>query len=195
MTTRNDRRRAFALTPRPYQSADHYRPDTVRAKLRHGDLVLDVRLIGMRSIPGYAWLELGEPAPPALLPVVLGRRGDIVLHVDLTATPDVVTIIGSAPACGRLALAYARGVHAAGAALTEVGEALPSFANLPLRRVDTVAELLDEPDPDTGLVICDSVGGADLTAARQLLTRTGGQVVPILIGRIPSSRWSVLLDE
>ncbi len=168
----------------------------LQAQLRHGGQRLEVRLIGNRRSPtGWTWLQPGERPPPAPLAVLLGGSANMRLHVDLAATPDIVTIIGSLGACHRLVLAYALQLRAAGAKVVLVGGALAGTAPTADPTVATVAELLDDPIPDNAVVICDPLAGAELVAARELLTRTDGRLVPVIIGSVLRSRWSVRIES
>ncbi len=168
----------------------------LQAELRHGGQRLQVRLVEPRRSPtGWSWLQPGETPPPAALPILLGGSAGMRLHVDLAATPDVVTIIGSPAACCRLVLAYADQLRAAGAEVVLVGGALAGTAPLADPTIATVAELLDDPFPGRGVIICDRLVGAELMAARELLTQTDGQLVPVIIGPVLPSRWSVRVES
>lgn len=167
----------------------------LRAELRHGDQRPEVRLVGSRILPtGWTWLPHGERPPPAALPVVLGRWADQRLHVDLAAAPDVVTIIGPLAACRRLVLAYARQLRAKGVDVMVVAPALAGLASCANPNVVTWSQLLSDSVPRSGVVICHRLVGTELVAARKLLAQTDGRLVPVIIGPIPRSRWSIRVD-
>ena len=156
-----------------------------------------VRLAGVTTgpaTPAYAWLGDDEPAPAAAVPLVLGREGPWRLHVDLSRTPDVFTLVGAMEDCRRLAARYARqsarkrdrGRRRRRHARRRVGPGLPE----PDRASGTGDEL---PGP----VVVVTVGlpegaGADL---RELVAATSGRCVPMVIGPVPDGRWSAELGS
>ncbi|MEU6206920.1 hypothetical protein ABZ814_25410 [Micromonospora musae] len=157
---------------------------------------LDVRLLGTAGDGSAqtpcAWIGDG-PLPDATMPVVLGRDGERRLFVDLAAAPDVLTVTGATPVARRQALAFAAQLDAAGAAVFVVGDALGPDAPAQYRRLATFADPAGIGATATGPAVIFSGGlrGAELTAARGLAARTGHRMLPVLVGEVVRSRWSV----
>ncbi|WP_433119134.1 hypothetical protein [Micromonospora sp. CA-246542] len=155
-----------------------------------------VRLIGMANrgeTPAYAWLAETEPTPPSTVPLVLGSRGTWRLHVDLGQTPDVLTLVGALDACQRLAAALARRLHAGRVGVAVIGEAL---GTLDLEGYQTLTALPEPPAageqlPDPCVIFLAGLpsGGAD--GLRGLVAATGGRCIPVVVGPVPHSRWSI----
>ncbi|GAA4263516.1 hypothetical protein GCM10022255_108770 [Dactylosporangium darangshiense] len=159
---------------------------------------LHLRLLGARggtAASAYSWLG-DEAAPLAAIPLVLGRRGIWRFVVDLAFTPDVFTITGALPSSRWFALDLARQAVAAGLTVTVVGAALDLGDDVESRLVEQFprpgsrAEALASP----GLVISGPLDGEELTAARGLVTRTAGTVVPVLVGGALRSSWSISVE-
>ncbi|MEV6375053.1 hypothetical protein [Micromonospora musae] len=157
---------------------------------------LDVRLLGTAGDGSAqtpcAWIGDG-PLPDATMPVVLGRDGERRLFVDLAAAPDVLTVTGATPVARRQALAFAAQLDAAGAEVFVVGDALGPDAPAQYRRLATFADPAGIGATATGPAVIFSGGlrGAELTAARGLAARTGHRMLPVLVGEVVRSRWSV----
>ncbi|TDC34099.1 hypothetical protein E1211_18040 [Micromonospora sp. 15K316] len=157
---------------------------------------LDVRLLGTAGDGSAetpcAWIGDGQ-LPDATMPVVLGRDGERRLFVDLAAAPDVFTVTGAAPAARRQALAFAAQLHAAGTAVFVVADALGPDAPPEYRRSARFADAAGADATPAGPAVIFSGGlrGAELTAARGLAARTGHRMVPVLVGEVVRSRWSV----
>ncbi|MEU5565293.1 hypothetical protein [Micromonospora musae] len=157
---------------------------------------LDVRLLGTAGDGSAqtpcAWIGDG-PLPDATMPVVLGRDGERRLFVDLAAAPDVLTVTGATPAARRQALAFAAQLDTAGATVFVVGDALGPDAPAQYRRLATFADPAGIGATATGPAVIFSGGlrGAELTAARGLAARTGHRMLPVLVGEVVRSRWSV----
>jgi hypothetical protein len=155
-----------------------------------------VRLVGVaagRGAPAYAWLADGEEPPPATVPLVLGRKGRWRLHVDLARTPDVVTIVGEDGDCRRQAAAFARQLRASGLGVAVVNDALGEETVPGTWALDRFPSLpaAGDPRPEPHVVLC--AGLPDPATARHLVTATEGRAVPVLIGAVPSGRWSIQL--
>ncbi|MFF0234409.1 hypothetical protein [Micromonospora sp. NPDC005254] len=155
-----------------------------------------VRLVGVaagRGAPPYAWLGPGEVAPPAVLPLVLGRSGPWRLHVDLARVPDVFTLVGPVAVCGRAAAALAGGLSAAGIGVAVVGETLGGGMAAGCRRLPGLPEPPGpgEELPEPSVVF---VEGPSPAGARGLAAATGGRCVPVVVGPVPAGRWSLQLD-
>ncbi|MEV4813056.1 hypothetical protein [Micromonospora avicenniae] len=157
---------------------------------------LDVRLLG--SAPDgvaetpCAWVGDGR-LPEATLPVVLGRQGERRLFVDLAAAPDVFTITGAPPAARRQARAVAEQLRTAGATVIVVGDALGPDLPAEYQRLETFPDGATPAGP--AVVFSGGLRGAELTRARALADRTGHQAVPVLVGEVVRSRWSVRVTE
>ncbi|MFI5927782.1 hypothetical protein ACIA3K_17555 [Micromonospora sp. NPDC051543] len=155
-----------------------------------------VRLVGMagrRATPAYAWLAETEPTPPATIPLVLGSRGPWQLHVDLGQAPDVLTVVGALDACQRLAAALALRLHADGVGVAVVGDALGA---VDLDGYRTLAVLPDpsvagETLPDPCVIFTAGLPPGAADGIRALAAVTGGCCVPVVVGPVPGSRWSI----
>ncbi|MGC4888315.1 hypothetical protein [Micromonospora sp. DT227] len=155
-----------------------------------------VRLVGVaagRGVPPYAWLGPGETAPPAVLPLVLGRRGPWRLHVDLARVPDVFTLVGPAAVCGRAAATLAGRLSAAGVGVAVVGEALGAE---PPDGYHRLAGLPEPPRPGEDLPAPSVVftAGPSPAGARGLAAATDGRCVPVVLGPVPAGRWSLQFE-
>ncbi|WP_431930162.1 hypothetical protein [Micromonospora sp. RP3T] len=155
-----------------------------------------VRLVGVaagRGVPPYAWLGPGETAPPAVLPLVLGRRGPWRLHVDLARVPDVFTLVGPAGVCGRAAATLAGRLSDAGVGVAVVGEALGAELPDGYRRL---AGLPEPPRPGEDLPAPSVVftAGPSPAGARGLAAATDGRCVPVVLGPVPAGRWSLQFE-
>ncbi|MEU7926711.1 hypothetical protein [Micromonospora sp. NPDC049107] len=172
----------------------------LRADLLSEEGPVHVRLVGAakrRETPAYAWLGETEPAPPATVPLVLGRQGPWRLHVDLGQVPDVLTVVGALDVCQRLATALARRLHSEGVRVAVVGEALGA---VDLNGYETLPGLPSPPPPGEGppdpcviFVAGLPAGAAD--DMRGLAAATGGRYVPVVVGPIPGGRWSVRVGD
>ncbi|WLS43452.1 hypothetical protein Q3V37_18800 [Micromonospora profundi] len=171
----------------PYLSADL---DSEAGPMR-------VRLAGVATgrgaAPAYAWLGEREPAPPAILPLVLGHKGPWRLHVDLGRAPDVLTLVGPVGACRRAAVLLARRLHAAGIGVAVVGAALGTQAPGGSRVLDALPQppTPEEELPKPYVVFTAGLAAGDAAGARSLATTTGGRCVPVVIGPVPGGRWSI----
>ncbi len=186
-------RPAEPAAERPPTAADPALPH-LRAELTGDQDRLAVRLIGVvpgREAPAYAWLADGEAMPPATMPVVLGRSGRWWLHVDLAATPDVVTVTGPAPGRRRLASAIVGQLLDADVRVIAVGDALGT--DVP----DRCERLGDFPAAPEGAVhpdrpyavICGELHADWAALAR--VTAAGRRSVTVVVGEVARSRWSV----
>jgi len=171
----------------PYLSADL---DSEAGPMR-------VRLAGVATgrgaAPAYAWLGEREPAPPAILPLVLGHQGPWRLHVDLGRAPDVLTLVGPVGACRRAAVLLARRLHAAGIGVAVVGAALGTQAPGGSRVLDALPQppAPEEELPKPYVVFTAGLAAGDAAGARSLAATTGGRCVPVVIGPVPGGRWSI----
>ncbi len=124
--------------------------------------------------------------------MLLGEDNGRKLFLDLERCPDVLTIVGSLPDCEKHALRLARQVLATGNGVAVLGDRI--FADtLPAgcHRIETIDGVRDPGSP--GIVICGRLTGADLAAAR--IARSAGGPTPVVIGNVPRSRWSLLLEK
>ncbi|MBQ1027870.1 hypothetical protein [Micromonospora sp. C95] len=178
--------------PRPTLPADGDVP-YVRSEVRTEVGSVMVRLIGVTtgpSTPAYAWLADDEPAPEATVPLVLGRQGPWRLQVDLGRAPDVFTLVGDLDECRRLAVAYARQLHADGIAVGVVGDALGAETFAGCRRL---ARLPEPAELDSDRYVVITAGLPSGAGIRGLAAATAGRCVPVVIGPVPDGRWSAQL--
>ncbi|WP_157517516.1 hypothetical protein [Micromonospora rifamycinica] len=168
----------------------------LHTELETGLGVIRVRLVGVaagRGAPAYAWLGPDEAAPPASLPLVLGRRGPWRLHVDLGRAPDVLTLVGDTDDCRHTAALFAGQLRAAGIGVATVGGVLGGQAPEGCRSLPglpaAAAPGADPPPPY--VVFTPGLAATELAGARRLATDTGGRCVPVVIGPVPAGRWSV----
>ncbi|BCB86516.1 hypothetical protein Psuf_038290 [Phytohabitans suffuscus] len=151
-----------------------------------------VRLAGTATgptTPPYAWLAETEPAPSATVPLVLGSKGPWRLHVDLSRTPDVFTLVGAEEDCRRLAATYARQLSAGGVDVAVVGDALGAGIVDGCRRLESFPEPDDLP-ADPCVIISAGLPEGTGAEVRGLVTATRGRCVPMLIGQVADGRWS-----
>ncbi|MFI9644095.1 hypothetical protein ACIG87_29265 [Micromonospora sp. NPDC051925] len=168
----------------------------LRTELLSEEDSVHVRLAGLANrgdTPAYAWLAETEPAPPAIVPLVLGSRGPWRLHVDLGQTPDVLTLVGALDASQRLAAALASRLHSGGVGVAVVGDALGA-GNVDGYR--TLTALPDPPAPgeklpDPCVIFTAGLPAGAADGIRGLAAATGGRCVPVVVGPVPGSRWSV----
>jgi len=185
----------IAVLPRPALPADGDVP-YVRADVRTEVGPILVRLVGVATgptTPAYAWLADSEPAPEAILPLVLGRKGPWRLHVDLGRTPDVLTLVGEAPDCRRLAAAFARQLYASGVGVAVVDDALGAETFDGCLRLTGFPERSDM-SPDPCVVITAGLPAGAEADVRGLAAGSGGRCVPIVIGPVADGRWSAHLE-
>ncbi|MET7394090.1 hypothetical protein ABZS66_11400 [Dactylosporangium sp. NPDC005572] len=197
-----------ASLPEPLPARDELEPrwpeavqvgaaDELRAELDDGidRIVIHLRgARGDRGTPAYAWLDEGHRLAGATMPVVLGIAGRR-LWADLARTPDVLTISGPLDACRRQALSIAEQLHGVGRAVIVVGDVISG--NLPLgwHRIDRFPSVdATEPTQPT-VVISGGLRGTALRAARQMVARSGGSMVPLLIGDVLRASWSIIVDS
>ncbi|MET7752826.1 hypothetical protein [Micromonospora sp. NPDC005367] len=159
---------------------------------------LDVRLLG--SAPDgiaetpCAWIGDGR-LPDAALPVVLGRQGERRLFVDLAAAPDVFTVTGVPSAARRQARAIAEQLRTAGATVIVVGDALGPDLPSGYQRLEVFPDADRAASAGPAVVFSGGLRGAELSTARTLADRTGRRAVPVLVGEVVRSRWSVRVTE
>ncbi|WP_232233979.1 hypothetical protein [Micromonospora chokoriensis] len=161
---------------------------------------LDVRLMGAAAddaagVP-CGWLG-DESLSAALMPFVLGRQGGRQFVVDLGATPDVFTVTGTPSAARRQARAMAEGLQATVLAVNVVGDVLGADLPRGWRRLDTFPtsqrEIAMLPQPS--IIVSAGLSGVELTSARELAARTDHRVIPVLVGEMMRTRWSVRVTE
>ncbi|BCB86509.1 hypothetical protein [Phytohabitans suffuscus] len=186
--------------PGPAASLAHQPPEqpvaTERVELvgdlRAGELAVAVSLNGVRGdalAPPFGWRGAGQASPLAVLPVVLGERAGLRLFADLARCPDVLTVLGARPHCQRYALRLVRQVLAIGGRVTVVGDVFGEPLPAGCHRAADVSDVDRSAVP--GIVVCGRLTRAAGNAALEL--RASGGPVPVLLGDVPASRWSVWL--
>ena len=113
------------------------------AQVKNGSDNVTVRLTGATSASRrpYAWVTAGSPRPPGPALVAVGVRGDDVLLVDLSFTPDVVTLIGPSDGLGRMVHSIATQLRHGGLAVTIVGEVAGAVPLVGARVVSSYSDL------------------------------------------------------
>ncbi|MFI5838811.1 hypothetical protein ACIA8K_03720 [Catenuloplanes sp. NPDC051500] len=155
-----------------------------------------VHLVGVsagRSGPAYAWLAEGDVPLKGVIPLVIGRRNDWWLHVDLGRTPDCVSLAGTADAVRRQAALFARRLQQNGVGVFAVGSVLGEETVPGLLVLDRLPAL---PEPGAALptprvVFCADPDGTEAKAARDLTSATAGRLVPVFLGPAVSARWTI----
>ncbi|MFY1616221.1 LysM peptidoglycan-binding domain-containing protein [Micromonospora sp. WMMD736] len=162
--------------------------------------LLDVRLMG--AAPGLAaevpcgWLG-DEHLADAMMPVVLGQVDGRQFVVDFAAAPDVFTVTGTPSAARRQARALAERLQVTLLAVTVVGDVLGVDLPRGWRRVDTFPTTQRDIAmlPQPSIIISPALSGTALTSARELAARTNHRVIPVLVGEMVRTRWSVRVTE
>ncbi|RIV40216.1 hypothetical protein [Micromonospora radicis] len=177
--------------PRPALPVDGDVP-YVRADVRTEAGPAVVRLVGVTTgpAPAYAWLADDEPAPEAGVPLVLGRKGQWRLQVDLGRAPDVFTLVGTVAECQLLAAAYARQLRAGGIDVAVLDDALGSENVDGCRRL-TALPTADQPATGPYVLIIGGMPDGTGAGIRAVAAATG--CVPMVIGPVPDGRWSAQL--
>ncbi|GAB7052392.1 hypothetical protein [Catenuloplanes indicus] len=182
--------------PRPPLPGPDDRDPVLRETVLADEGPAGVHLAGVatgRDTPPYGWLAEDDVPLSGAVPLVLGRRNDWWLHVDLSRTPDCVALVGAAGAVRRQAEVFARRLHTSGVGVYAVGPLLGEESVPGLVILD---RLPDPPAPGVPLpaprvVFCT---GADVTgapAARTLASATAGRIIPILLGPGESAAWTI----
>jgi hypothetical protein len=179
----------------PGSGAEEGEPsDTLTAELVTDGNRIAVSLAGAADTgraAAFGWRDAGQAPPVGTLPVLIGEDGGRELFLDLGRCPDVLTIVGDLPDCEKHALRLVRQMLAGGNGVAVLGEQILVDA-LPVggRRVEAMDEVRDLDS--AGIVICGRLAGADLAAAR--VARSAGGPTPVIIGDVPRSRWSLVLQ-
>ncbi|BCB74987.1 hypothetical protein Pflav_013970 [Phytohabitans flavus] len=124
-----------------------------------------------------------------MMPVVLGERGGQRLVADLARCPDVLTVLGAKPHRVRYVLRLARQVLAIGCQVTILGDVFGGSVPAGCRRAAEMSDVDHSAAP--GIVVCGPLSRAAGSAALRL--RASGGPVPVVLGDVPASRWSVWL--
>ena len=160
-----------------------------------------MRLEGGRQPPQhapFAWTGDIEDYPDeAIAPVFLGHGAAGCLHADLVRTPDVVTVTGDPAARRRLAASFVQHLCARpnrAFDVTVVGDVLGSFAIPPeCQRAGGIQQLTTDLPRDSRphLVFCAPADDHEMALLQDVVTQSGWTVVPIIVGDVPSARWSL----
>lgn len=142
--------------------------------------------------PTYRLLERFEAPPPGIMPVILGTMNDLRLCVDLGRVPGVFTIIGRPEDCRRQTQLIIDQVFLKGLSVLVVDDVFGGENPYGCVPVPAFPEDLSAIPP--GLVIGAGLHGAHLRAVRALPARTEGRVVPVMIGNVLRSGWSLRSD-
>lgn len=161
---------------------------------------IDVRLMGAATgtaseVP-CGWLG-DEHLADALMPAVLGQVDGRQFVVDFAAAPDVFTVTGTPSAARRQARALAERLQVTLLAVTVVGDVLGADLPRGWRRVDTFPTTQRDIAmlPQPSIIISTALSGTALTSARELAGRTNHRVIPVLVGEMVRTRWSVRVTE
>ena len=156
----------------------------------------EVKLVGSGAAtrtPSYKLLAGSEGPPDGIMPVVLGSMDGLRLCVDLGHAPSTFTIVGPLPVCRRQARLIVEQVLVMGLSVLVVGEA---FGGEHPAGCEPVAAFPQDPESvPPGIVIGTGLNGANLRAVRSLPARSDGRVVPVIIGNVLRSGWSLRLIE
>lgn len=162
----------------------------------HGQPVA-VSLIGSRAkARAFTWVAGDAEPPVGAAPALLGEQGGRRLYVDLALAPDVVTVVGGLPESQRYARELATLLSAAGVEVAVLGDALGSPAPAGCRRITAMPGPVatGEAHGPVSVVFCAEPDATERRQARDLCARGDGRVVPILLGAVPRSRWSMRVD-
>ena len=131
--------------------------------------------------------------------MILGHRDQRRLWIDLVFAPDVLTITGHPAASLRQAVALIRQLHASETSLTVVGRALRPWLPDGCPRFDTLTDALaTQPAPGAAgpeVVVCVGLSRKTLRTAHQQLNGGERRIIPIIVGDVPTSRWSMCMTE
>jgi hypothetical protein len=144
----------------------------------------------------YNWVRPGDPFPAGVAVAALGDDlGDDLrdqplgeLFVDLTASPDVITVTGPAPARLRQAQSLARQLHLVGVTVIAVGDVLGRPAPAGCRSVTTWD---GRTAGDFPVVVFHPGPGDEATAAVGRAGTGMSRAVLVLVGDVRRARWSI----
>ncbi|MFG1654276.1 hypothetical protein ACGFIE_30510 [Micromonospora sp. NPDC049275] len=160
---------------------------------------LRVRLIGrgQGEEEPSAWLDRSEAPTGMTLPVLLGVRDGWQLCVNLAAASDVLTICGPIDDCRAVAQSIVEQVQVAGHEVNVIGDVLGADLQPAYHRAAALTELsfpwTEQEPPRVGVVISGGLVGQELAAAKRLVA-SQHRVVPIVLGKVLRSPWSIMLD-
>ncbi|WP_213453672.1 LysM peptidoglycan-binding domain-containing protein [Rhizomonospora bruguierae] len=177
--------------PAPARPADTA-PPRVELRLRSGSDQVAIRLVGARPDAGDAFFGRGEIGSRTGAAVVhLGDPGPGAAWLDLSASPDVVTVSGDPAGVRRLTLTLTRQLSRAGVPTIAVGDALGETGGTD-HWIGSLDELADRFG-DTPLLVAfvGDLPAGDVATLHELLVRWQPRVVPIVVGSGPRSRWSI----
>jgi hypothetical protein len=155
-------------------------PLNLREELICGGDRATLCLLGARGPNAYIWLSPGMQPPGGRPGVVLGRGDRGRFWLDLAAAPDVLTVTGDPAAGLRLARALIDQLYADGTPFSVVGNAL---------------EESGVESSSAQVLIGAGVPAHELPSLLARVRASAGRLLPILIGDVPSARWSLSFPE
>jgi hypothetical protein len=157
-----------------------------------GDLVT-VHLVGANSGSRrpYWWIGPDDPRPRAPALVALGLLDGATLCIDLSLSPDVITLHGPDLARKKLVRTLADQSWRAGLEVIVVGGVGGNTALLDVSRASSYAELAGRPRHRQEVIFGPPASAVELGAVRPTMSGDGARAVLIVVGASVRSRWSI----
>ena len=159
--------------------------------------VITVRLAGAgagaraRSGRPYGWVAAGNPRPMGLGVVRIGVRGGDTLFVDLSMSPDVITITGPASGRFRLVHSFARQLEQARVSVTVVGNAAGEAIPVGAMVVSSYDELVGRSPATLGVIFGVVENNRELPHIRRLVPNSDRRTILVIVGDTRRARWSM----
>jgi hypothetical protein len=160
--------------------------------------VIAVRLAGARTQARrpYIWVASDSPRPHRPGVVAVGVRGEDTLFVDLSMSPDVITITGPASQRPRLVQSIVRQLEQTGVGVTIVGNAAGSDIPVGAKVVSSYDELVGARQPGPLEVIFGTVASnRELPHVRRLVPTSDPRTILVIVGETRRARWSIDLQS